>query len=49
MLFNSLPFLIFFPCVFVLYYALPFRLRKYESDCASRAFRILFFPFPLMQ
>ena len=28
MLFNSFQFLIFFPCVFLLYYALPFRLRN---------------------
>lgn len=29
MLFNSFGFLLFFPCVFLLYYALPFRFRKF--------------------
>lgn len=38
MLFNSLPFLVFFPCVFILYYALPFRLRKYMLLIASYYF-----------
>ena len=44
MLFNSLPFLIFFPCVFVLYYALPFRLRKYMLLIASYYFYMCWKP-----
>lgn len=44
MLFNSLPFLIFFPCIFVLYYALPFRLRKYMLLIASYYFYMCWKP-----
>ena len=44
MLFNSLPFLIFFPCVFVLYYALPFRFRKYMLLAASYYFYMCWKP-----
>lgn len=44
MLFNSLPFLIFFPCVFVLYYALPFRFRKYMLLIASYYFYMCWKP-----
>lgn len=44
MLFNSLPFLIFFPCVFVLYYALPFQLRKYMLLIASYYFYMCWKP-----
>ena len=44
MLFNSLPFLIFFPCVLVLYYALPFRLRKYMLLIASYYFYMCWKP-----
>ena len=38
MLFNSLTFLRFFPCVFLLYYVLPFRFRKYFLLAASYYF-----------
>ena len=44
MLFNSLPFLMFFPCVFVLYYALPFRFRKYMLLAASYYFYMCWKP-----
>ena len=44
MLFNSLPFLVFFPCVFVLYYALPFRLQKYMLLLASYYFYMCWKP-----
>ncbi len=44
MLFNSLPFLIFFPCIFVLYYALPFRFRKYMLLIASYYFYMCWKP-----
>jgi len=44
MLFNSLLFLIFFPCVFVLYYALPFRFRKYMLLAASYYFYMCWKP-----
>ncbi len=44
MLFNSLPFLIFFPCVFLLYYALPFRFRKYLLLAASCYFYMCWKP-----
>ncbi len=44
MLFNSLSFLIFFPCVFVLYYALPFRFRKYMLLIASYYFYMCWKP-----
>lgn len=44
MLFNSLPFLIFFPCVFLLYYALPFRFRKYMLLIASYYFYMCWKP-----
>jgi len=37
-LFNSFRFLIFFPCVFLLYYGLPFRYRKYMLLAASYYF-----------
>lgn len=44
MLFNSLTFLIFFPCVFILYYALPFRFRKYMLLIASYYFYMCWKP-----
>ena len=44
MLFNSLPFLIFFPFVFLLYYALPFRFRKYLLLAASCYFYMCWKP-----
>lgn len=44
MLFNSLPFLIFFPCVLALYYALPFRFRKYMLLAASYYFYMCWKP-----
>ena len=44
MLFNSLKFLIFFPCVFLLYYALPFRFRKYMLLAASYYFYMCWKP-----
>ena len=44
MLFNSLTFLVFFPCVFILYYALPFRFRKYMLLVASYYFYMCWKP-----
>lgn len=44
MLFNSIQFLIFFPCVFGLYYALPFRFRKYILLAASYYFYMCWKP-----
>lgn len=44
MLFNSLAFLVFFPCVFILYYALPFRFRKYMLLIASYYFYMCWKP-----
>lgn len=44
MLFNSLAFLVFFPCVFLLYYALPFRFRKYMLLAASYYFYMCWKP-----
>ena len=44
MLFNSMRFLIFFPCVLFLYYALPFRLRKYMLLIASYYFYMCWKP-----
>ncbi|MDE6455329.1 MAG: MBOAT family protein, partial [Dysosmobacter sp.] len=44
MLFNSFRFLIFFPCVFFLYYALPFRFRKYMLLAASYYFYMCWKP-----
>lgn len=44
MLFNSIRFLIFFPCVFLLYYALPFRFRKYMLLIASYYFYMCWKP-----
>lgn len=44
MLFNSLTFLVFFPCVFILYYALPFRFRKYMLLIASYYFYMCWKP-----
>ena len=44
MLFNSFRFLIFFPCVFLLYYALPFRFRKYMLLLASYYFYMCWKP-----
>ena len=38
MLFNSLRFLVFFPLVFMLYWALPHRARKYLLLAASYYF-----------
>ena len=44
MLFNSIKFLVFFPCVFLLYYALPFRFRKYMLLAASYYFYMCWKP-----
>ena len=44
MLFNSLSFVAFFPCVLILYYALPFRLRKYMLLAASYYFYMCWKP-----
>ena len=44
MLFNSFRFLFFFPCVFFLYYALPFRFRKYLLLTASYYFYMCWKP-----
>lgn len=44
MLFNSLAFLAFFPCVLLLYYALPFRFRKYMLLIASYYFYMCWKP-----
>lgn len=44
MLFNSFRFLIFFPCVFFLYCALPFRFRKYMLLAASYYFYMCWKP-----
>ncbi len=44
MLFNSFRFLLFFPCVFFLYYALPFRFRKYMLLFASYYFYMCWKP-----
>ena len=44
MLFNSLTFLVFFPCVFLLYYILPFRFRKYMLLAASYYFYMCWKP-----
>ena len=44
MLFNSLAFLVFFPCVLLLYYALPFRLRKVMLLAASYYFYMCWKP-----
>ena len=44
MLFNSLTFLVFFPCVFLLYYILPFRFRKYFLLAASYYFYMCWKP-----
>ena len=44
MLFNSLSFLVFFPCVLVLYYALPFRMRKLMLLIASYYFYMCWKP-----
>jgi len=45
MLFNSLHFLIFFPVVFFLYWALPVRLRPYLLLLASSYFYMAFVPY----
>lgn len=44
MLFNSFRFLLFFPCVFLLYYTLPFRFRKYLLLIASYYFYMCWKP-----
>ena len=44
MLFNSVHFLIFFPIVWLLYYALPFRFRKYLLLAASYYFYMCWKP-----
>ena len=44
MSFASIHFLIFFPCVFFLYYALPFRFRKYMLLAASYYFYMCWKP-----
>ena len=44
MFFNSLRFLVFFPCVFLLYYALPFRARTYMLLIASYYFYMCWRP-----
>ncbi len=44
MLFNSFRFLLFFPCVFFLYYTLPFRFRKYMLLAASWYFYMCWKP-----
>ncbi len=44
MLFNSFRFLIFFPCVFLLYYILPFRFRKFMLLAASWYFYMCWKP-----
>ena len=44
MLFNSIKFLIFFPCVWLLYYMLPFRFRKYLLLAASYYFYMCWKP-----
>ena len=44
MLFNSIKFMVFFPCVFLLYYALPFRFRKYMLLAASYYFYMCWKP-----
>ena len=44
MLFNSMRFLVFFPCVFLLYYALPFRFRKCMLLAASWYFYMCWKP-----
>ena len=44
MLFNSLTFLVFFPCVFLLCYILPFRFRKYFLLAASYYFYMCWKP-----
>lgn len=44
MLFTSFRFLAFFPCVFLLYYALPFRFRKYMLLAASWYFYMCWKP-----
>lgn len=44
MLFNSIRFLLFFPCVFLLYFALPFRFRKYMLLAASYYFYMCWKP-----
>ena len=38
MSFTSIRFVIFFPCIFILYYAVPFRFRKYLLLAASYYF-----------
>lgn len=45
MLFNSLHFLVFFPIVFFLYWALPARLRNYLLLLASSYFYMAFVPY----
>lgn len=44
MLFNSFGFLLFFPCVFLLYYALPFRFRKFLLLASSWYFYMCWKP-----
>lgn len=44
MLFSSFRFLFFFPCVFLLYYGLPFRFRKYMLLAASYYFYMCWKP-----
>ena len=44
MLFNSIKFMVFFPCVFLLYYALPFRFRKYMLLAVSYYFYMCWKP-----
>ncbi len=44
MLFNSIKFMVFFPCVFLLYYALPFRFQKYMLLAASYYFYMCWKP-----
>ena len=44
MLFNSLIFLIFFPVVFILYWVLPHRFRKYFLLAASYYFYMCWKP-----